>query len=560
MQTNSTSAHRYRCAPHARTAPERAGPLLRWQAAAASLALLSLCTSVTGCQHKAPAAEQAQKDGPVKAPEPLRAAVMTVHPQTWPTVVRCQGSLVANDQTVIGSRVAGLVAHTLVDVGDAVEPGQTLVSLDDREFVLQLAAAEAALLQARSAIGLKVGEPVSKLDPQNAPPVREARATLEDAQNRRERWQMLRQQNAVTEEELQTLMAAEKVAEARLSAAINGVNSNIALVAVRSAEVDLAQQRLKDAHILAPFAGQIQQRLVAAGTYVQIGSPLVTIVQLDSLRFRGTVPERLATEIQVGQKIRLTIDSVLKPIDAQVTRISPALDMASRSLTFEALIENRDGMLRAGLFAEAEVTIDPAAQSIAILESSLVEFAGAQKVWKLVDGSAKEQKVEPGRRSNGMVEIIDGLKAGDQILVEGAMGRVAQVIAEDAGSDMGRTAFTATSGAQPTPATDPQSQAAVNGLPTNKAATTNQSTSSSTNAAATSPNAAAATQAAPSASRSGAPTLSSGTAPTGASSTSPTSPPPDADPDAAPTAAEAAPPQPDAAGAVQDSVESQNAG
>lgn len=363
-----------------------------------------------------------------KPPEPLAANVKTVALQTWPSVVRCQGSLIADDQTVLGSRVAGLVRETLVDVGDRVKPGQTLVALDDSEFKLQLAAAEAALLQARALIGLKPGEPVTKLDPQNAPPVREARATWDDTKGRRERWQRLRSQNAVTEEELQTLIAAEKVAEARLASAINGVNSNIAQVAVRSAEVDQAKQRIRDANIAAPFAGAVQQRMVAAGTFVQIGTPLLTLVRLDELRFRGSVPERLATQLSIGQNVRLSIESIDQPIDAKITRINPALDMASRSLTFEALLDNKDGLLRPGLFAEAQITIDPNASAIVVASSSLVEFAGTQKVWLVADGSAKEQIVRPGRRADGLVEIVEGLKVGDQIIADGSLGRVAKVI------------------------------------------------------------------------------------------------------------------------------------
>lgn len=363
-----------------------------------------------------------------KPPEPLAADVKTVALQTWPSVVRCQGSLIADDQTVLGSRVAGLVRETLVDVGDRVKPGQTLVALDDSEFKLQLAAAEAALLQARALIGLKPGEPVTKLDPQNAPPVREARATWDDTKGRRERWQRLRSQNAVTEEELQTLIAAEKVAEARLASAINGVNSNIAQVAVRSAEVDQAKQRIRDANIAAPFAGAVQQRMVAAGTFVQIGTPLLTLVRLDELRFRGSVPERLATQLSIGQNVRLSIESIDQPIDAKITRINPALDMASRSLTFEALLDNKDGLLRPGLFAEAQITIDPNASAIVVASSSLVEFAGTQKVWLVADGSAKEQIVRPGRRADGLVEIVEGLKVGDQIIADGSLGRVAKVI------------------------------------------------------------------------------------------------------------------------------------
>ncbi len=106
--------------------------------------------------------------------------------------------------------------------------------------------------------------------------------------------------------------------------------------------------------------------------------------------------------------------------------------MASRSLTFEAALDNRDGELRPGLFAEAEITIDPEAKAIAIAAGSLIEFAGAQKVWKVVDGTAKEQPVRPGRRTKDVVEIVDGLKPGDEILVDGSIGRVAKVIPPDA--------------------------------------------------------------------------------------------------------------------------------
>ncbi len=457
-----------------------------------ALAAVSLI-AFSGCGHSTAPADATKEAA--KPAESLEAEIKTVALQTWPSIVRCQGSLVADDQTILGSRVAGLVRETLVDVGDHVKPGQSLVALDDSEFKLQLAAAEAALLQARALIGLKPGDPVSKLDPQNAPPVREARATWDDTKGRRERWQRLRSQNAVTEEELQTLIAAEKVAEARLASAINGVNSNIAQVAVRSAEVDQAKQRIRDANIAAPFAGAVQQRMVAAGTFVQIGTPLLTLVRLDVLRFRGSVPERLATQLRIGQSVRLSIESIDEPVEAEITRISPALDMASRSLTFEALLDNKAGLFRPGLFAEAQIVLDPNAQAVVIDSTSLVEFAGAQKVWRIVDGSAKEQMVRPGRRLDNLIEIIDGLKAGDQILVDGSLGRVAKVIppasstkvaAPDAASSgveaVAEAAGAANTAIVPPPATSVDDKAAIRGAGTEKKTQTSSETNETQNA------------------------------------------------------------------------------
>ncbi len=92
--------------------------------------MLLAAVVLLGCHHEAgPIAPQEA----AKPPEPLQAEVKTVALQTWPTVVRCQGSLVTDDRTILGSRVAGLVRETLVDVGDRVKPGQTLVALDDSD-------------------------------------------------------------------------------------------------------------------------------------------------------------------------------------------------------------------------------------------------------------------------------------------------------------------------------------------------------------------------------------------------------------------------------------------
>ncbi len=130
-------------------------------------------------------------------------------------------------------------------------------------------------------------------------------------------------------------------------------------------------------------------------------------MRLDVLRFRGSVPERLATQLQIGQYVRLDIESIDQPVEAKITRIIQRSTWPVRLLTFEALVDNERGLLRPGLFAEAQVTLDPNAQAVVVAASSLVEFAGAQKVWKIVGGVAKEQLVRPGRRSDGQVENIE---------------------------------------------------------------------------------------------------------------------------------------------------------
>lgn len=328
---------------------------------------------------------------------------------------------------VVGAKVAGRVGHVLVDLGDLVHGTSPLVTLDREEFLLQVSQAEAQLLQARAAVGLKEGDPVSKLDPTNAPPVREQRATWDEAKTKSVRIRQLALQNAVTEVEVEQVIAAEKVAEARYSAALNSVNEKIALIGVRTVELAQAKQRLQDSEVQAPFEGLVQERHVAPGSYVQVGQALVSMVRTNPLRFQGTVPERFAQRLSLGQEVWLEVQTVPGLRKVKLSRLSPALDDASRSLLFEAVVDNSDGRLRAGLFASGQVLLDPQSTSLVVPEATVMEFAGTEKVWKVVDGKSVEQIVTTGERREGMVEVLNGLVQGDVVLADAAAGKLARV-------------------------------------------------------------------------------------------------------------------------------------
>jgi len=388
--------------------------------------LLLLClpwlVALAGCGGHAEAIKPAAVELPL-----IKAEVVNVQPRSWPTIVRAQGSLIADEVTIVGAKVGGRIKDIAVDLGDTVAEGAKLATLEQDEFRLQVMLADAQLLQSRAALGMKPTDPVESLSPEMAPPVREARAVLDDARARVERLRQIRVRNAVTQDELDTAASAEGVADARYAAALNGVREKIALIGVRSAELSVAQQRLDDTTIHAPFGGFVQERHVAQGSFVQAGDAIATLVRSGKLRFRGTMPERHAQRLALGQQVTLSIDSLPAPLVVSITRISPSVDEMSRSLLFEAEVPNEGGHLRTGLFAEAQVVIDAAAQSIVVPPSAIIEFAGAEKVWKVVAGQAKEQVVQTARRGADGIEIIRGLAAGDVILKNGGQGRLAKV-------------------------------------------------------------------------------------------------------------------------------------
>lgn len=364
--------------------------------------------------------------------ESVSAEVWTVSTCPWPTFVRSQGSLYPDEESVVGAKVAGRVAEVHVDLGDRVAAGDPLVTLDREEFRLEIAQAEAQLQQTRSAVGLLADDDVEQLVPENAAPVREAKAVWEEAKSSLDRATKLRAQDAVARGEYEQAAATERVSEARFASALNSVREKIALIGVRQAELQLARQRFDDAVIAAPLDGYVQRRHVAQGNYISVGQPIAIIVRTQPLRFRGTVPERYAQLLDIGQTVRLQIESVTRSYEAEITRVSPALDQQSRALVFEAEIDNRDHDLRTGLFVEAEVVIDPDATALIIPGSALTEFAGTQKVWKVIDGVAAEQEVLAGARRDDEREILSGLTAGDRILRDGSKGRVARIVPRQA--------------------------------------------------------------------------------------------------------------------------------
>jgi RND family efflux transporter MFP subunit len=261
--------------------------------------------------------------------------------------------------------------------------------------------------------------------------VRQEKALWNEAVEYLNRARDLHLRNAISEAEIERLDAAERVAAARYTSALNGVDEKIALIGVRTAELALARQRLQEGVIRSPFDGELLQRQVAPGEYVPIGQAICTIVRSNPLRYRGTIPERHARQLKVGQSVTIRIESFPEPRSVRVTRISPVLDEMTRALTFEALVDNSDGRLQTGLFAEGEVVLDSTARSLVVPPTAILEFAGAEKVWKLVDGMAREQEIRTGRRRSDAIEIVNGLVAGDRILLEANSGQVARVDAID---------------------------------------------------------------------------------------------------------------------------------
>lgn len=385
------------------------------RAASCAAGLLLAVLALSGCraaEQPSAAASKPAEDSPQK----LKA--VKVQSVAWPRTVGVQGSLLADETTVLGAKVSNRVLRALVDVGSVVRRGDVMVELEPWDYDYRVQQVEGQLAQARSRIGLKSGQTEESLDPHKVPSAVQAEILRDQAQREFRRAQELLDENAIAKEEYEQRQSLLAVAEAKYAATLNDVREQLAAAVTRRAELRIAQQAREDTVVRAPFDGVVQVRHIAPGSFVQVGQAVVTMVRIDPVRFRGGVPEHDAAHVKQGLAAEVELEGVTGLRRGSITRVSPALDMANRSLLIDIDLPNPEMDLRVGLFGTAEVCVEPEAKALAAPASAVASFAGVEKAWVVADGKAVRRAVQVGRRSKDRVEILEGLEPGEIILVD----------------------------------------------------------------------------------------------------------------------------------------------
>src|SRR4030095_6185801 len=330
--------------------------------------------------------------------------------------VAVTGTLAAEDQVTLSAKVAGRVESIDIDLGTRIRQGQALARLDQTDFKLRVEQAERALEQARARRGLSPAGKDEKIDPEQTSIVRQARAVLDEARLTRDRSVKLLEQQLIARSQLDTAEANLQVAEGRYHDALEEVRNRQAVLAQRRSELDLARQQLTDTVVLAPIDGAVSQRLTSRGEYLAVGAPMATLVRIHPLRLRVSVPERESSGVKVGQVVRLSIEGDPTVYSGRVVRLAPIVSELNRTLAVEAEIPNEHGLLRAGAFARAEIVTEAAQPIITVPTSSLIVFAGVEKVLVVRSGKTAGVRVQTGRRLGESLEIVDGLKRGEPVV------------------------------------------------------------------------------------------------------------------------------------------------
>jgi RND family efflux transporter MFP subunit len=299
-----------------------------------------------------------------------------------------------------------------------VRKGQFLARLDPTDFRLRVDQAEAALRQVRAGLGLPRDASAESVDPEKTALVREARAVLEEARLNRDRTARLSEKNLIARSEVDASQSRLLVAESRYQAAMEEIRNRQELLSERSSGLALARQQLSDTVLSAPIDGAVRERRASVGEFLAAGAPVFGLVRVHPLRLRVAVPERDASSVRVGQSVRVLLEGDPAAHAGRVARLSPSIQEQNRTLTVEAEVANQAGKLRPGSFARAEIVVDADRTAVMVPASTVVTFAGLEKVFVVKDGKALEKRIRTGRRSGDRVEILEGVAAGEAVVAD----------------------------------------------------------------------------------------------------------------------------------------------
>jgi RND family efflux transporter MFP subunit len=339
--------------------------------------------------------------------------VTVVHPQIGkPTSdLLLPGNIQALYSATVYARVDGYIERRNVDIGASVKRGQVLAVVSSPEIDQQLLQARATLAQSDASLE------------QAKAALEQAKANAELARLTKERDLPLGEQHAIAQQIVDEAVQAHNARVADVSAATANIVAAEANVNANRANVARLGQMQGFEQVVAPFDGIITERNVERGDLVKGGSvaeskPLFSIAQSGVLRIQVDVPQSEAVNIQVGQKASVDVKERLgREYIGTVVRNASSLNAAARTMLTEVQVDNRDGSLLPGMYAQVRFTLSQPRPSLLIPTGSLViDHSGMHVVTVGGDGRVHFAPVTIGKDMGTQVEVLHGLLVSDQLV------------------------------------------------------------------------------------------------------------------------------------------------
>ncbi len=345
------------------------------------IALLCFC----GVLILAWIAYQAQEN--IKSKPVIYVEVTSPTQKEMMEIISATGTIMAEKQTTLASKIPGKIKSILIQEGQEVAADQKLIQLESKELELQTEIAESAHRSAASAI---------------------------DEENYK-RHKALYEEGVITKSEFDKIESEYKAAKAdkeRLEKTVK-----------------LQEEQKTSSEITAPFPALTAQILVHEGEVIAAGQPLAMLVSMDTVNVEVPIASQNIEKIQKGLQAHVTVDSSSEPFQGTLENISPVADPVSRTFNTKIKIENKNRILKPGMFAKVSIIIQRRPQAITLPKTVLVkkEDLPGKWIYTLKNKKAHLQQIQTGLESKDDIEVTSSLDplemvvtAGQSELYEGA--------------------------------------------------------------------------------------------------------------------------------------------
>jgi HlyD family secretion protein len=305
------------------------------------------------------------------------------------------GNLIGEATVAVAPRTAGRLQEIYVRLGDRVSQGQRLAKIEDFEIVEQVKQAEAA-------------QEVSQAT------IRQREADLKLAETNVERSRSLYEKKLLPKQTLDDN-------EARYLAAVAQVDLARAQTTQSKARLDELRINLANTVITSPVNGFVARRAVDPGAFVSQNAPVADVVDITLVRLVANVVEKDLKQLESGNAARVQVDAFPgETFSGRIARVSPVLDPATRTAPIEIEIPNPTFRLKPGMYARVGITTHTKKNALVLPANAVVDLGGRRGVFQLQNNVAVFRSVQVGVEQGDIVEILAGVKEGEEVISTGA--------------------------------------------------------------------------------------------------------------------------------------------
>ena len=369
---------------------------------------------------ESPATEKQSVSPPAETQSiaPISVKVAVAEIKDLEKTIKSPGEVYTEKNVVLKAEVGGILKKLYVQEGKHVRQGELLAELDDTSYQLKLEEAEATRLKALSELLL------DRLfqEPGLTTPKEQDNTDLKKAQEAYQKAEKAYRDGLISQAELERTRLDYELAQIGSGLKRDEIIASSKGLTQAEVNAKIARLELEKTKIMAPFSGIITGIKVAPGETIEAGRELFTLVDVSQLKITAKVLETEVSKVKVGREADIRFSAFPgRVFKGKVVAVSPVINKEDKTCSVFIGLENPAEEIKPGMHAEIEIVTEIFPRRLLVPQAAVLVRGGRPLVFVVENGLAKWRYIQTGQENEQLVEVLDGVKEGDPVIVEGHM-------------------------------------------------------------------------------------------------------------------------------------------